>query len=267
VQSVDLIITDIPWLITMDPGRRVIRDAAVAVDGGKIIAVGKSGDIKARYTGKNSVDGRDTVATPGFVDCHLHSSFQLSRGLADEANAQSFLFDRMYPYEAALDGDDVRVSATLAATELLRHGVTCFIDPGNYHPEASVEGVMATGNPDDRVALLVRSDQVGARHSARAHDREHRRRHRACRGGARTLCRFRSQVRKSAAWRQRLVPRPQQRLRRAHHWPQEACRPLWHIAADPRVLFLFDPTIQASPAPDWPRSSGWRRLASSTNAC
>ena len=28
-------------------------------------------------------------------------------GLADEANAQSFLFDRMYPYEAALDADDV----------------------------------------------------------------------------------------------------------------------------------------------------------------
>jgi 5-methylthioadenosine/S-adenosylhomocysteine deaminase len=51
----------------------------------------------------------------------------------------------MYPYEAALEGEDVRVSATLAAAELLRHGVTCFIDPGNYHPEASVEGVMATG--------------------------------------------------------------------------------------------------------------------------
>src|SRR5258708_23802879 len=129
----------------MDPGRRVIRDAAVAVDGGKVVAVGKSGDIKARYTGKRSVDGRDTVATPGFVDCHLHSCCRLSRGVGDEGNAQSFLFDRMYPYEAALDGDDVRVSATLAATELLRHGVTCFIDPGNYHPEASVEGVMATG--------------------------------------------------------------------------------------------------------------------------
>ena len=85
------------------------------------------------------------MATPGFVDCHLHSSFQLSRGLADEANAQSFLFDRMYPYEAALDAEDVRLSATLAAAELLKHGVTCFVDPGNYHPEASVEGVMSTG--------------------------------------------------------------------------------------------------------------------------
>jgi 5-methylthioadenosine/S-adenosylhomocysteine deaminase len=145
VQSVDLLIADIDWLITIDTQRRVIRDASVAVDQGKIVAIDKAAEIAKRFAGKQVIDGRRTVATPGFVDCHLHSSFALSRGLADEANAQSFLFDRMYPYEAALEGDDVRISATLAAAELLKHGVTCFIDPGNYHPEASVEGVMSTG--------------------------------------------------------------------------------------------------------------------------
>jgi len=145
VQSVDLIVTNIDWLITVDPGRRIIRDAAIAVKAGKIVAIDKSAAIAKAYSGGRTVDASNTVATPGFVDCHLHSSFQLSRGLADEANAQSFLFDRMYPYEAALDSDDVRLSATLAAAELLKHGVTCFIDPGNYHPEASVEGLMSTG--------------------------------------------------------------------------------------------------------------------------
>ena len=145
MQSVDLIIADIDWLITVDSGRRIIRDAAVAVNDGRIVAVDKSAEIAKQFSGKQQVDGRHSVATPGFIDCHLHSSFQLSRGLADEANAQSFLFDRMYPYEAALEGEDVRVSATLAAAELLKHGVTCFIDPGNYHPEASVDGIMATG--------------------------------------------------------------------------------------------------------------------------
>ena len=145
MQSVDLIIANIDWLITVDADRRVIRDGAVAVDRGAIVAVGKSAEIARDFSAARNVDGRWTVATPGLIDCHLHASFQLSRGLADEANAQSFLFDRMYPYEAALDGDDVRVAATLAAAELLKHGVTCFVDPGNYHPEASVEGVMATG--------------------------------------------------------------------------------------------------------------------------
>ena len=145
MQSVDLIVTNIDWLITVDPGRRIMRDAAIAVKGGKFVAIDKSAAIAKAYSAARTVDAGNTVATPGFVDCHLHSSFQLSRGLADEANAQSFLFDRMYPYEAALDGDDVRLSATLAAAELLKHGVTCFIDPGNYHPEASVEGIMSTG--------------------------------------------------------------------------------------------------------------------------
>jgi 5-methylthioadenosine/S-adenosylhomocysteine deaminase len=145
VQNVDLIIANIDWLITVDPGRRIIRDASVAVQGGKIVAVGKSAEIAKAYAAAKQVDGHRTVATPGFTDAHLHSSFQLSRGLADEANAQAFLFDRMYPYEAALEGEDVRVSATLAASELLRHGVTCFIDPGNYHPESSVEAILATG--------------------------------------------------------------------------------------------------------------------------
>jgi 5-methylthioadenosine/S-adenosylhomocysteine deaminase len=145
VQSVDLVVANIDWLITVDPGRRIIRDAAIAVNGGKIVAVDKSAAVAKAHSAARTVDASGTVATPGFVDCHLHSSFQLSRGLADEANAQAFLFERMYPYEAALEGDDVRLSATLAAAELLKHGVTCFIDPGNYHPEASVEGIMATG--------------------------------------------------------------------------------------------------------------------------
>ncbi len=140
----DLLIRDISWLITVDPDRRVIRDAAIGVRDGVIVAIGKSADL-ADHPAARVVDAAGAVATPGLVDCHLHSSFQLSRGLADESNAQSFLFDRMYPYEAALEGEDVRVSASFAAMELLKHGVTCFIDPGNYHPEESVEGVMATG--------------------------------------------------------------------------------------------------------------------------
>ena len=144
-QQADLLLRNIDWLITVDSGRRIIRDAAIGVKDGCIAAIGKTADLAKSCPAAKDLDCSGMVVTPGFVDAHLHSSFHLSRGLADEANAQSFLFDRMYPYEAALEADDVRVSATFAASELLRHGVTCFIDPGNYHPEASVEGVMSTG--------------------------------------------------------------------------------------------------------------------------
>src|SRR3974377_1076137 len=109
VRTVDLLIRDIDWLISVDSDRRIIRDAAIAAHDGRIVAGGKSAEIAGSFTGARTVNGTRTVATPGFIDCHLHSSFQLSRGLADEANAQSFLFDRMYYYDAALDAEDVRV--------------------------------------------------------------------------------------------------------------------------------------------------------------
>ena len=102
MQTVDLIISDIDWLIAVDSGRRIIRDAAIAVHGGKIAAVAKSAEIAKSHTGRKTVSGRNAVATPGFVDCHLHSSFQLSRGLADEANAQSRSEERRVGKECRL---------------------------------------------------------------------------------------------------------------------------------------------------------------------
>ena len=144
-QQADRLITHIDWLITVDQGRRIVRDAAIAIKDGKIAEIGKTAAIAAAWQTDETLDATGMVGTPGFVDNHLHSSFQMARGLADEANAQSFLFDHMYPYEGAMTRDDVYVSACLTAMEMLRHGVTCFIDPGNYHPDATVEAVGKSG--------------------------------------------------------------------------------------------------------------------------
>jgi 5-methylthioadenosine/S-adenosylhomocysteine deaminase len=145
VRRADLIVRHVDWLITVDAGRRVIRDAAVAVKDGKFAAVGKTDTIEAAWRAERIVEGAGTVGTPGLIDNHLHSSFQLARGLADESNAQAFLFEHMYPYEAVMEEEDVRASVALATVELLRHGVTCYIEPGNYHPDATVQAVMEAG--------------------------------------------------------------------------------------------------------------------------
>lgn len=144
-EEVDLLVTGIDWLVTVDESRRVVKDGAVAIRDGRFVEVGPSSQVGSRVAARETRDASGTVATPGFVDCHLHSSFQLSRGLADEVNARAFLFDRMYPYEGALGEDDVFDSARLASWELLRHGVTCFVDPGNYFPAATVKACRQVG--------------------------------------------------------------------------------------------------------------------------
>ena len=141
----DLLITNIDWAVTVDDQRRIIRDAGIAIAGGEFRAVGKSVEIAAEWQAKDILDGRDRVALPGFIDSHLHSSFQLARGLADEVGTRPFLFEHMFPFEGAMSEDDVYTSSLFTAMSLLRCGVTCFIDPGNYHPAATGKAALAAG--------------------------------------------------------------------------------------------------------------------------
>jgi imidazolonepropionase len=50
----------------------LIADGAVAVDGGKIIAVGSSSELQCQYTGRETIDASGKVVCPGFVDPHTH---------------------------------------------------------------------------------------------------------------------------------------------------------------------------------------------------
>jgi imidazolonepropionase len=50
----------------------LIVDGAVAVDGGRIIAVGPSGELQCQYAGRETIDAGGRVVCPGFVDPHTH---------------------------------------------------------------------------------------------------------------------------------------------------------------------------------------------------
>lgn len=45
---------------------------AIAVDGEKIVAVGKTSDLKAKYTAAKEIDLKGKLVTPGFNDAHIH---------------------------------------------------------------------------------------------------------------------------------------------------------------------------------------------------
>jgi 5-methylthioadenosine/S-adenosylhomocysteine deaminase len=152
----DLRIDHADWLLTLDRDRRILRDGALAVEGGRIVAVGKTAEVAAAHPAGRVIPARGKVVTPGLVDSHIHTTFQLSRGLADEVGSKRFLFERMYPYEGVLDEEDALASIQLCVLELLKNGVTTFIDAGNYQPhltaavaaEAGVRCVVARSSFD-----------------------------------------------------------------------------------------------------------------------
>ncbi len=54
---------------------QVIEDGAVAIEAGRIAAVGPTDDLDAKFTGKRNIDCRGRSLCPGFVDAHTHAVF------------------------------------------------------------------------------------------------------------------------------------------------------------------------------------------------
>ena len=86
MDEVDLLIRNAAQLVTCTspsgPKRgdamadvALIADGAVAIDDGKIVAVGPSGELAARYRGRRTIDAADKVVCPGFVDPHTHAVY------------------------------------------------------------------------------------------------------------------------------------------------------------------------------------------------
>jgi 5-methylthioadenosine/S-adenosylhomocysteine deaminase len=71
----------------------------------------------------------------------------LARGLADDIDEVRVRWgwDRIFPWEAALEEEEVYVGGLLTAVELIRNGVTCFADPGGFHMDPIARAVAEAG--------------------------------------------------------------------------------------------------------------------------
>ncbi|MCE5189388.1 MAG: amidohydrolase family protein [Eubacteriales bacterium] len=125
----DLILTN-GYLITMDPNRRIIENGAVAIIGGKIAAVGKNGDILARYDG-TQYDCHGGVVHPGLVDAHEHVAWHLVRGIVPDTFTVEDVWEKYEnPIVHGITPQDEEYSILLATLEMAVNGTTIFGDTG-----------------------------------------------------------------------------------------------------------------------------------------
>jgi 5-methylthioadenosine/S-adenosylhomocysteine deaminase len=142
----DLLLRNADYVITVDSDRRMIRDGAVAIRDGRIVAVGKSEALARSYPAAEVIDARGKIVMPGLFDTHIHNAQQLGRGLGDEAySGPERLFRRLWIVEAHMEAGDALCAARLTQVELIRAGITCFADPGNYFPEQTAQAVRESG--------------------------------------------------------------------------------------------------------------------------
>jgi cytosine/adenosine deaminase-related metal-dependent hydrolase len=103
------------------------------------------GRISAIETDTNEVaesarvlDASGAAVLPGFIQGHVHVVQSLLRHQADGLELLDWLQHRVWPYEAALDGDGVEAAAELGIAELLSGGTTTALDFGTTHDHGRV---------------------------------------------------------------------------------------------------------------------------------
>ena len=143
-EAVDLLVLG-GWLITVDSERRVFRDGALAVRGGKIIDVGQAADLAESYEAERTIDATGRVVTPGLINGHRHLLTTAKGGLPEGNATLVNLRKFVYPSFSAINEDDMRVYAVHHAAGMLRYGTTLFEEPGCTNLEAAIDGLAASG--------------------------------------------------------------------------------------------------------------------------
>jgi len=143
MQPIDLLISAAHVLpISRDV---VLNDHAVAVDGGRIVAVLPRDEAVARYEARRTVNLDQHVLMPGLVNLHCHAAMTLMRGLGDDTPLMTWLQEHVWPAEAKhVDDEYVHDGSLLAMAEMLRAGVTCVNDM-YFFPEATARAALRAG--------------------------------------------------------------------------------------------------------------------------
>ncbi|UBX47544.1 amidohydrolase [Providencia alcalifaciens] len=130
----DLIIVD-GTVLTMDANNQVIENGTVVIDKNKIIAVGGP-ELATQYTAKKQLNVDGDIVMPGLINTHTHASMTVFRSLADDVPDR--LHRYIFPLESKMVSREmVRVGANLANVEMVKGGVTTYVDMYYFEDEVA----------------------------------------------------------------------------------------------------------------------------------
>ncbi|WP_439624626.1 amidohydrolase family protein [Shinella sp.] len=136
-------------------GHAYMHDADVVFDANGFVEVG------GHYDGpfEREISGRDRMVLPGLVNVHCHSGEEpISKSLFEDAGTAGLWGQAMYEYSTLIEiGDDaVQAALTVMLGDLLRSGVTTFVDIAGPHdcwlPTLAQSGARAYVAPGFREA-------------------------------------------------------------------------------------------------------------------
>ena len=117
-------------VVSGDEAGTIHYEAAVAVDGTGIAAIGPTAELEARFPSAERVDGRNRAVMPGFANTHSHLHLALARGIFEDMsspNAPPFGNPSRLPLPRLSD-EEYTVMCQFGALEAIRGGTTAMLE-------------------------------------------------------------------------------------------------------------------------------------------
>ena len=126
-----------------------VADGALAIEQGRIVAVGATSALAARFAADETIDATGHAVLPGLIDAHMHTPWAVVRGVAQDV--AHWMQRGLAPYSRHMSADAMLAGTRLNVLEALRAGTTTFGDyatPYDGWAEVFVEaGVRARLTP------------------------------------------------------------------------------------------------------------------------
>ncbi|MGD9376172.1 MAG: amidohydrolase [Anaerolineae bacterium] len=139
------------FIVTMDGAQTIHAPGWVWVDGAQVGAVGAGSPPPDRVAqAERVIDATNMAVLPGLINGHTHLSQTFVRGLADDKPLIAWLKQIMWPVQAAITPQDMRLASLLGLVENLRCGVTTVVQHHKIthsmaHVDATAEAAEAMG--------------------------------------------------------------------------------------------------------------------------
>lgn len=131
--------------LTMVEGEKPLRHATLLILGDRIAGVLPPGEERPPFKGVQVLDATDCIVLPGLVNAHGHTAMTLFRGMADDLPLKRWLFEKIFPAEAAhLNEETVYWGALLGCLEMIASGTTTVSD-GYFYQDATARAFQTAG--------------------------------------------------------------------------------------------------------------------------
>ncbi len=119
-------------LITWELPNRILQDHAIFIEADRIVEIGSSTGLVAKYPHSDILDARGKYVMPGNICAHTHFYGAFARGMTIPGNAPrdfpEILKKLWWPLDRSLDEASIRYSVLPCLLDAIRHGTTTLFD-------------------------------------------------------------------------------------------------------------------------------------------